>query len=54
MEPPRRTAAWGVNGYYAFPGNVDEMQDAAAHALALARGTVIDVEHLPAAVLSSR
>ncbi len=53
--PPQITpAAWTAVSAYGFPGNVDEMQDTVAHALALARGSVIDLEHLPAALLSSR
>jgi DNA-binding NtrC family response regulator len=47
IAPP----AWEVLCSYPFPGNVDELEGAVKHALALARGNVIDVEHLPAAMI---
>jgi DNA-binding NtrC family response regulator len=39
--------AWAALSHYAFPGNVREFAHAVQHAVVLARGTTIDVEHLP-------
>ena len=36
---------------YAWPGNVRELRNAVEHAIVLAEAGVLDVEHLPAAVL---
>ena len=45
----RRVAprAWAVLSQYAFPGNVREFAHAIEHAVVLAGGGEIDVEHLP-------
>jgi DNA-binding NtrC family response regulator len=40
--------AWAVLNAYPFPGNVRELEHAIQHAVVLARGKEIDVEHLPA------
>jgi DNA-binding NtrC family response regulator len=51
--PPKVTPrAWAKLEAYSFPGNIDELADAVKQAvsLALAQGTAIDVEHLPAAI----
>jgi DNA-binding NtrC family response regulator len=53
IPPKIAPRAWDALCAYRFPGNVDEMQDAIKHALARARGSIIDIEHLPAAVVSS-
>jgi two-component system response regulator PilR (NtrC family) len=53
--PPKISPrAWDAICAYPFPGNVDEIQDAIKHALARARGSVIDIEHLPTAIVSAR
>ena len=46
--PPRFTPrAWAVLTHYPYPGNVRELRNAIRHALALAGGGDVDVEHLP-------
>jgi two-component system, NtrC family, response regulator AtoC len=42
--------AWAVLSQYAFPGNVREFAHAIEHAVVLAGGGEIDVEHLPAGI----
>jgi DNA-binding NtrC family response regulator len=39
--------AWAALSDYLFPGNVRELQHAIEHAVVLARGEEIDLEHLP-------
>jgi two-component system, NtrC family, response regulator AtoC len=39
--------AWAALSDYLFPGNVRELQHAIEHAVVLARGGEIDLEHLP-------
>jgi DNA-binding NtrC family response regulator len=39
--------AWAALGQYAFPGNVRELEHAIEHAVVLAQGREIGVEHLP-------
>ncbi|MEZ0229918.1 MAG: sigma-54-dependent transcriptional regulator, partial [Planctomycetota bacterium] len=39
--------AWAALGHYAFPGNVRELEHAIEHAVVLAQGKDIQVEHLP-------
>ena len=54
FTPPGKNAstvsprAWAVLSQYAFPGNVREFAHAVEHAVVLAGGGEIDVEHLPA------
>ena len=56
FTPPGQTAstvsprAWAVLSQYAFPGNVREFAHAVEHAVVLAGGGEIDVEHLPAGI----
>jgi len=56
FTPPGKTAstvsprAWAVLSQYAFPGNVREFAHAIEHAVVLAGGGEIDVEHLPAGI----
>ena len=45
-----RRAAWAALSQYRFPGNVRELAHAIEHAVVLAGGGEIDVEHLPAAI----
>ena len=42
--------AWAVLSQYPFPGNVREFAHAIEHAVVLAGGGEIDVEHLPAGI----
>jgi DNA-binding NtrC family response regulator len=42
--------AWAVLSQYQFPGNVREFAHAVEHAVVLANGGEIDVEHLPAGI----
>src|SRR4051812_48641912 len=56
FTPPGKTAstvaprAWAVLSQYPFPGNVREFAHAIEHAVVLAGGGEIDVEHLPAGI----
>jgi DNA-binding NtrC family response regulator len=51
LVPPGVGArAWGALEAYDFPGNVRELARAIEHALALAHGSEIDREHLPAEI----
>jgi DNA-binding NtrC family response regulator len=46
--PPRFTQrAWAALSHYAFPGNVRELRNTIRHALALAGGGDVDLDHLP-------
>jgi DNA-binding NtrC family response regulator len=47
-SPGIAPAAWAALTQYAFPGNVRELEHAIEHAVVLAQGTEIEVEHLPA------
>jgi DNA-binding NtrC family response regulator len=48
VNPPTISPrAWAVLSGYSFPGNVRELEHAIQHALVLAGGDEIDVEHLP-------
>ncbi len=50
--PPKVTPrAWEVISTYPFPGNVEELANVVRHALALCRGSPIEVDHLPALLL---
>jgi two-component system, NtrC family, response regulator AtoC len=50
-QPPSvAPRAWAVLSQYSFPGNVREFAHAVEHALVLAGGGEIDVEHLPAGI----
>jgi DNA-binding NtrC family response regulator len=51
-KPPPTIAprAWAVLSQYHFPGNVREFAHAVEHAVVLASGGEIDVEHLPAGI----
>jgi two-component system, NtrC family, response regulator AtoC len=42
--------AWAVLSQYAFPGNVREFAHAVEHAVVLAGGSEIDIEHLPGGI----
>lgn len=42
--------AWAALNHYAFPGNVRELQHAIEHAVVLAQGREIDLEHLPSEI----
>jgi DNA-binding NtrC family response regulator len=53
VPPKIAPSAWAELSSYPFPGNVDELSDVIKHALAAARGSVIDVQHLPAAIVRS-
>ncbi len=50
----RRTSitprAWAAFSSYAFPGNVRELEHAIQRAIVLARGSEIDLEHLPSEI----
>ena len=47
-QPPGLSPrAWALIAEYPFPGNVRELEHALEHAVVLARGKDIDVEHLP-------
>ena len=56
FTPPGKTPstvsprAWAVLSQYAFPGNVREFAHAVEHAVVLAGGGEIDIEHLPAGI----
>ena len=45
--------AWAVLSHYPFPGNVRELEHAIEHAVVLARGREIDVDHLPTDIAAS-
>jgi DNA-binding NtrC family response regulator len=45
--PTLSPSAWAALSLYSFPGNVRELEHAIQHALVLARGFEIDLEHLP-------
>jgi two-component system response regulator HydG len=47
VPPPISVHAWQALTMYPFPGNVREFAHAIQHAVVLARGGPIDVEHLP-------
>jgi DNA-binding NtrC family response regulator len=50
-QPPAiAPRAWAVLSQYHFPGNVREFAHAIEHAVVLANGGEIDVEHLPAGI----
>jgi DNA-binding NtrC family response regulator len=50
-QPPAISPrAWAVLSQYHFPGNVREFAHAIEHAVVLANGGEIDVEHLPAGI----
>ena len=42
--------AWAALGQYPFPGNVRELEHAIEHAVVLAQGKEIDLDHLPSEV----
>jgi transcriptional regulator with GAF, ATPase, and Fis domain len=46
-SPTLSPRAWAVLSGYPFPGNVRELEHAIQHAVVLARGSEIDLEHLP-------
>jgi transcriptional regulator with PAS, ATPase and Fis domain len=47
-RPPNLApAAWAALEHYPFPGNVRELKHAIQHAIILARGSDIDLHHLP-------
>jgi transcriptional regulator with GAF, ATPase, and Fis domain len=46
-RPTLSPRAWAALSLYSFPGNVRELEHAIQHAIVLARGLEIDVEHLP-------
>jgi DNA-binding NtrC family response regulator len=46
-SPTLSPRAWAALSLYSFPGNVRELEHAIQHAVVLARGTEIDLEHLP-------
>ena len=50
QTPSVAPRAWAVLSQYPFPGNVREFAHAIEHALVLAGGGEIDVEHLPAGI----
>jgi DNA-binding NtrC family response regulator len=53
-ETPRVAArALRALAAYAFPGNVRELEHALHHAVVLARGNDIDIEHLPSTIVDS-
>ena len=45
--PTLSPKAWAALSLYSFPGNVRELEHAIQHAIVLARGYEIDLEHLP-------
>jgi DNA-binding NtrC family response regulator len=48
-QPPSiAPRAWAALSHYGFPGNVRELEHAMRHAVVLAAGREIDLEHLPA------
>jgi DNA-binding NtrC family response regulator len=46
-RPTLSPRAWAALSQHAFPGNVRELEHAIQHAIVLARGFQIEVEHLP-------
>jgi len=60
LTPPGKTAAsmtpraYTALTEYLFPGNVRELKHAIEHAVVLARGQDIDIEHLPEDILGSQ
>ena len=46
-RPTLSPKAWAALSLYSFPGNVRELEHAIQHALVLARGFEIELEHLP-------
>jgi DNA-binding NtrC family response regulator len=50
QAPSISPRAWAVLSQYPFPGNVREFAHAIEHAVVLASGGEIDVEHLPAGI----
>ena len=46
-QPTLSPSAWAALSVHAFPGNVRELEHAIQHAVVLARGFEIDLEHLP-------
>ena len=58
LQPPSKTvpgltvSAWEALSKYGYPGNVRELRWILEHALAMADGEPIDVEHLPEEVLA--
>jgi transcriptional regulator with PAS, ATPase and Fis domain len=50
QSPSISPRAWAVLSQYPFPGNVREFAHAVEHAVVLAGGGEIDVEHLPAGI----
>jgi len=46
-SPTLSPRAWAALSGYSFPGNVRELEHAIQHAVVLARGSEIDLEHLP-------
>jgi DNA-binding NtrC family response regulator len=47
IAPTLGPRAWGVLSQYAFPGNIRELEHAIEHAVVIAKGRPIDIEHLP-------
>ncbi len=52
-RPPISPRAWAAISNYAFPGNVRELEHAIQHAVVLARGREIDLEHMPRDIVGS-
>ncbi len=52
--PTISAAAWAALTQYPFPGNVRELSHAIEHALVLCGGKEIDLQHLPATMLSAK
>ena len=53
VPPGIAPRAWAAIMDYGFPGNVREFAHAVERAVALARGSEIDLEHLPADIVGS-
>src|SRR5262245_28078656 len=51
-RPTLSPSAWAAVAAYPFPGNVRELEHAIQHAVVLARGLEIEVEHLPRDIAS--
>ncbi|HEX7506811.1 MAG TPA: sigma-54 dependent transcriptional regulator [Polyangia bacterium] len=51
-NPSISPAAWACLSHYPFPGNVRELSHAIEHAMILSDGKEIDVQHLPASMVS--